>query len=119
MGAPLCTGVLAEWTRCTTTILKEPTQKVSENKKVPQSAKYLPLAQHQTGETSLGWVNRNLHTFLIMFPELSCQTKGKKFDVEERGYADVNVSTLDAEVLITPDSWDFLQLEQVPYLAVL
>ena len=25
MGAPLCSGVQAEWTRCATTILKEPT----------------------------------------------------------------------------------------------
>ena len=69
MGAPLCTGVQAEWTRCATTILEEPTQKVSENEKVPQSAKCLPLAQHQTGETPLGQVNRKLHAFSRTFSQ--------------------------------------------------
>ena len=53
MGTPLCTGVQAEQTRCSTTILEEPTQKASENEKVPWSAMCLPLAQHQTGETPL------------------------------------------------------------------
>ena len=35
------------------------------------------------------------------FLEPPCCTKGEKFDVEERGYTDINVCTLDAEVLIT------------------
>ena len=35
MGAPLCSCVWAEWTRCTTIILEEPTQKASENVEVP------------------------------------------------------------------------------------
>ena len=38
MGAPLCLGVQAEQTRCTTTVLSEPTWKVSENEEAPQSA---------------------------------------------------------------------------------
>ena len=67
MGAPLCSGVQAEWTRCATTILEEPTQKASGNEKVWQSAKCLPPAQHKTGETPLGWVNRKLCAFLRMF----------------------------------------------------
>ena len=46
MGALLCSGVWAEQTRCTTTILEEPTWKVSENGEVPQSANCLPLSQH-------------------------------------------------------------------------
>ena len=54
MGAPLCTDVQAEQTRCAITILEEPTWKASENEKVPQSAMCLPPAQHQTGETPLG-----------------------------------------------------------------
>ena len=66
MGAPLCSGVQAEQTRCATTILKEPTQKASETEEVPQSAKCLPPAQCQTGETPLGWVNRKFHAFLGM-----------------------------------------------------
>ena len=102
MGAPLCTGVQAEQTRCATTILEEPTQKASEHEKVPQSAKCLPLAQHQTGETPLGQVKGSSMCSWECFPEPPCQTKGEKFNVEERGYVDVNVSILDAEVLITP-----------------
>ena len=115
MGGPLCTGVWAEQTRCTTTVLEDPTQKASENEKVPSSAKCLLLAQHQTGETPLAQVNRKLHTFLRMFLEPPCQTKGEKFTVEKRGYADVNISVLDAEILITPmklercDQLQFLQ----------
>ena len=35
MGAPLCSGVWGKQTRCATTILKEPTQKASENEKAP------------------------------------------------------------------------------------
>ena len=45
---------------CTTTTLEEPTWKAGENKEAPQSAKCLPLAQHQTGKTPLGWVNSKL-----------------------------------------------------------
>ena len=67
MGAPLCTGVWAEWAKCAITILEEPTQKVSENEKVPQSAKCLLLAQHQTDETPLGLVNRKCHTYQRTF----------------------------------------------------
>ena len=35
MGAPLCSGVWAEWTRCTATVLEEPAQKVSKNEEAP------------------------------------------------------------------------------------
>ena len=54
MGTLLCSGVWAEWTRCTTTIGEKPTQKVSKNEEVPQSAKCLPPSQDQTGKTPLG-----------------------------------------------------------------
>ena len=67
MGPPLCSGAWAEQTRCATTILEEPTQKVCENEEVPQSVNYLLPAQHQTGETPLGQVNRKLCAFLRMF----------------------------------------------------
>ena len=67
MGASLCPGVLAEQTRCTTTVLEEPTQKASENEEVPQSANCLLSAQHQTGETPLGQVNRKFCAFLRTF----------------------------------------------------
>ena len=84
-------------------VLEQPTWKVSENQKVSQSAKCLLLAQCQTGETLLGWVNRKLHAFLRMFSgQPPCQTKGERFDVVVRGYVDINVGVLDAEVLITP-----------------
>ena len=35
------------------------------------------------------------------FPEPTCCTKGQKFDIEGRGYVDINVGILDMEVLIT------------------
>ena len=78
MGAPLHSGVWAEQTRCATTILEEPTQKASENERVPQSAKCLPPAQCQTGETPLGQVNRKLHVFLRMFSGASLLDQGEK-----------------------------------------
>ena len=84
MGAPLCTCVQAEQTRCTTTILKEPTTKVSKKEKAPQSAMCLPPVQHQTGETHLGLLNRKLCTFMRTFSGASLLDKGEKFDVEER-----------------------------------
>ena len=67
MGAPLCSSVPAEQTMCTTTILKEPNQKASEKEGAPQSVECLPLAQCQTGETPLGWVNRKLQAFQRTF----------------------------------------------------
>ena len=103
MGAPLCTGVQAEQTRCITTVLEEPTQRVSENEKVLQSAKCLPLAQHQTGKTPLGQVNRKLLVFLGTFSgALLARPSMKSSMCREGGYMDINVSTLDVEVLITP-----------------
>ena len=87
--------------RCTTTILNEPTPKVSENEKVPQSAKCLPLAQHQSSETPLGWDNRNFKNSWKYFLEPPCQTKGEKLNVEERGYVAININALDVDVLIT------------------
>ena len=78
MGAPLSTGVWAEQSRCTTTVLEEPTHKVGENRKVPQSAKCLPPAQHQTGKTPLGQVNRKLFAFLRTFSRASLPDQGWK-----------------------------------------
>ena len=78
MGAPLYSGVQAEQMRYTTTILEEPTQKVSENKEAQQSVKCLPLAQCQTGETPLVWVNRKLCVFQRMFSGASLIDQGWK-----------------------------------------
>ena len=76
MAAPLRSGVQAQQTRCTTTILEEPTQKVSENEEVPQSVNCLTPAQHQTGETPLGWVSRKLCVFLRTFLGASLLDQG-------------------------------------------
>ena len=57
--------------------LMEQTQK-SETEKVPQSANCPSLAQHQTGETPLVWVNRRLSAFIWMFPRASWIDKGWK-----------------------------------------
>ena len=78
MGAPLCSGVWTECTRCTTTILEEPTQKAIENEEAPQSMNCLSLAQHQIWETPLGWVNRKLCAFLRMFSGASLPDQGWK-----------------------------------------
>ena len=57
---------------------------------VPQSA-ICPLpTQHQTGETPLGWVNRRLCAFILMFPWDSWIDKGWK--VQCRGIGVVQKS---------------------------
>ena len=75
-GTHLCTVVQAKQAWCTTT-LEEQTQK-SETEGVPQSVNCLSPAQCQTGETPLGWMNRGLHTFILMLPKASWIDKGWK-----------------------------------------
>ena len=74
-GTHLCMVVQAKQARCTTTTLEEQTQK-SETEEAPQSANCPLPAQHQTGKTPLGWVNRRLHAFIQMFPRASWIDKG-------------------------------------------
>ena len=85
MRVPLCTGVWAEQTRCATTILKKPTQKASENEKVPQSVKCLLPPQCQTCKTTLGQVNRKLPTFLRTFSGASLLDQGWKVQCRGKG----------------------------------
>ena len=85
MGAPLCSGVQAKWTWCATTILGEPTQKVSENEEVSQSANCLPPVQHQWHETPLGWVNRKPCAFLRMCLGVSLLGQGWKVQCRGKG----------------------------------
>ena len=59
--------VWTEWARCATTALEEQTLTESETGEAPQSVNCLLLAQHQTDETPLGWVNRKLYAFLWTF----------------------------------------------------
>ena len=73
----LCMVGQAKQARCTTTTLEEQTQK-SETEEVLQSANCLLLAEHQAGETALGWVNRRLHAFIQMFSRASWIDKGRK-----------------------------------------
>ena len=54
----------AKQARCTATTLEEQTLEGSETEEVPQSANCPLLAQHQTGETPLGWVYRKLQSFM-------------------------------------------------------
>ena len=58
-GTHLCTVMQDKWARCTTATLEEQTKK-SETEEAPQSANCPLPAQHQTGETLLGCVNRRL-----------------------------------------------------------
>ena len=77
-GTYMCTVVQAKWSRCTNTALEEQTPEGSKTKYMPQSANCPSLAQHQTGETSLGWVNRKLCVFMWMFSRASWIDKGWK-----------------------------------------
>ena len=84
-GDPLCTVVQTEWARCATTAVEEQTLKESETEEASQSVNCLPPAQHQTDETSLGWINRRLCMFVQMFSGPPCWIKGKKFNTEGLG----------------------------------
>ena len=68
--------VQAKWARCTTTILEEQTLEGSETEGAPQSANCPMPAQHQTGETLLGWVNWKLCAFILTFSRASLLDKG-------------------------------------------
>ena len=59
-GTPLCMVVHAKQARCTAISLQEQTPEESETEEVPQSANCPSPVQYQTGETSVGWVNRKL-----------------------------------------------------------
>ena len=59
--------VQAKQARCTTAILEEQIPEESETEEVPQSVNCLLPAQHQTGETPLGWVNRKICAFMWTF----------------------------------------------------
>ena len=83
--------MLAEWTKCTVTILEESTQEVSENEGAPQSIACLSLTKHKTGKTPLGWVNRKLCVFLRMFSGVSLLDQRSK--IWWRGRRDVWKST--------------------------
>ena len=63
--------------RCTTTTLEEQTQ-MNETEEAPQSVNCLLPAQHQTGGTPLGGVNRRLCAFNWTFPRASWIDKGLK-----------------------------------------
>ena len=71
----VCMVVQAKWARWTTTTLEEQTQK-SETEEVSQNVNCLSLAQHQTGETPLGKVNKKLYSFIQMFFGASALDKG-------------------------------------------
>ena len=75
----------AKQVRCTTTTLEEQIPEGSETEEAPQSENCPLPAQHQTGETPLGWVNRKLHAFLWTFSGAFLLDQGWKVDVEGLG----------------------------------
>ena len=77
-GIPHCMILHAEQARCITTTLEEQTLEDSETEEAPQGVNCPLLAQHQIGETPLGWVNSKLHAFIQMFPRASLLDKGWK-----------------------------------------
>ena len=86
-GTPLSMVMQAKWARCTTNTEEELTPEGSETEEVPQSANCPSPAQHQTGKTPLGWVNRKLCAFLWTFPGASLLDQGWK--VQCRGIRSV------------------------------
>ena len=84
-GTPFCMVMWAEQAQCSTTTLEEQTLERSATEEVPWNMYCLLLAQQQTVETPLGWVNRKLCAIVWMFPEHLCWIKGEKFDVEGPG----------------------------------
>ena len=77
-GTPLCMVMCAKQARYTTTTLDEQPLEDNETEEVPQCVNCPSLAQHQTGKTPLGWVNRKLHAFIGMFSRASLLDKGWK-----------------------------------------
>ena len=75
-GTTLCMVVWPKGARCTTITLEQQTSEGSENEDTPQSVNCPLLAQHQAGETALGWVNRNHHAFMQMLSGASWVDKG-------------------------------------------
>ena len=82
-GTPLCMVLWVKWARCTTTTQEEQTPEGSETEKVPQRLNCPLPVQHQTGETPLGWVNRELRAFIRVFLKASVLDKG--WTVQWRG----------------------------------
>ena len=76
-GTHLSTVVQVKQARCTSTTLEEQIQK-SETEEAPQSVSCPLPAQHQTGVTPLGWVNRRFCAFIQTFPRPSLIDKGWK-----------------------------------------
>ena len=91
-GTPLSMVVQAKQAWCTPTTLEEHTPENSETEKAPQSVNYLPMAQWQTAEPPLHWVNRKLCTILWMFSWASLLHQGWK--VQFWGTGNVRESTL-------------------------
>ena len=88
----LCMAMCAKCSRWTTTTLEEQTLEESETEEVPQSVNCPSMAQHVTGKTPLGWVNRKLCVFIQMFSRASLLDKGWK--VQHRGIRGVWMSML-------------------------
>ena len=76
--SPLCMVICPKQARCPTTTPEEQTPEESETEELPQSAKCLLPAQHQTGKTPLGWVNRKLRAFIQRFPKAPLLGRGWK-----------------------------------------
>ena len=83
----LCMVVQVKQARSANITLDEQTLEGSETVEVPQGGNCPLLAQHQTGETSLGQVNRKLHALMWMFLGASWLDKGWK--VQCRGIGGV------------------------------
>ena len=84
-GTPLCVVVQTEQAGCATTTMEEQTLKEIETEEAPPSVNCLPLAQHQTDETPLGWETGSSAHFFRYSQEPPCYIKGEKFDVEGLG----------------------------------
>ena len=59
-GIPLCVGVCQAWDWCTSPTLVKPTLKGSDSEPTPWVHSGLAITQHQSSQTSLGWINGKL-----------------------------------------------------------
>ena len=66
-GVPLCVGVCQAWDWCTSLTVVKATPRRSGSEIMPCVASGLATTQHQTNQTSLGWINRKLWLLLWMF----------------------------------------------------
>ena len=74
-GVPLCVSVHHAWDQCTSPIPVKPTPKGSDSETTPQVDSGLVITQHESSQTSLGWINGKLQLLLWMSTRASTEDR--------------------------------------------